>query len=117
MQSGTVVQKRTSDPNCRSQSTGVSQHCPESKRSLELLSRKEMQAQSTVKNRIAVSNSSPKQNRSVATQFRTTIAKRRLNPQSRTELGLEQQSQTESQCQYTESYKQKQLLSFFALEQ
>jgi len=68
MQSGTVVQKRTSDLNRRPQPTGVSKHSPESKRSLEPLSRKETQAQSAVKNRIAVSNSSPKQNRSVATQ-------------------------------------------------
>jgi len=68
MHSGTVVQKRTSDPNRRPQPTGVSQHCPESKRSLEPLSRKETQAQFAVKNRITVLNSSPKQNRSVDTQ-------------------------------------------------
>jgi len=67
-----AVWNRSPEKNIRSepqvQRTGVSMHSPESKRSLEPLSRKEMQAQSAVKNRIAVSNSSPKQNRSVATQ-------------------------------------------------
>jgi len=35
MLSGTVVQKRTSDPNRRPQPTGVSKHSPESRRSLD----------------------------------------------------------------------------------
>jgi len=67
-----AVLNRSPEKNIRSepqaQPTGVSKHSPESKRSLKPLSRKETQAQSAVKNRIAVSNSSPKQNRSVATQ-------------------------------------------------
>jgi len=88
--------KRTSDPNHRPQPTGVSQHCPESKRSLEPLSRKETQAQSAVKNQIAVSNSRPKQNRSVATRSRTAIAKWKAGSIHIQEpnCGLEQQSQT-----------------------
>jgi len=55
-------------PEPQAQPTGMSKHNPESERSLEPLSRKETQAQSAVKNQIVVSNSSPKQNRSVATQ-------------------------------------------------
>jgi len=67
-----AVWNRSPEKNIRAelqaQPTGMLKHSPESKRSLESLSRKEMQAQSAVKNRIAVSNSSPKQNRSVTTQ-------------------------------------------------
>jgi len=123
MESGTVVQNRTSDPNRRPQPTGVSQHSPESKRSLEPLSRKETQAQSAVKNRIAVSNSSPNQNRSVATQSRTsleTLSRKETQVQSAVKNRIvvsNNSPKPESQSRYTESYKQKQLLSFFALEQ
>jgi len=64
-----AVWNRNPEKNFRSerrpQPTRVSKHSPESKRSLDSRTamRKETQAQSAVKNRIAVSNSSPKQNR------------------------------------------------------
>jgi len=88
-----------------------------SKRSLDQLSWKEKQAQFAVKNRIAVWNSSPKQNRSVATQSWTAIAKKNASSIRSQEpnCSLEQQSQTESQCRYAESYKKKTVAVVFCI--
>jgi len=86
-------------------------------RSLEQLSRKETQAQSAVKNLIAVLNSSPKQNRSVAKQSRTAIAEKNVGliRSQEPNCDLEQQFQTESQCRYTESYKKKTVAVVFCI--
>jgi len=99
-----AVWNRSPEKNIRSepqaQPTGVSKHSPESKRSLEPLSRKEMQAQFAVKNRFAVSNSSPKQNRSVATQkvtSKNSLCRFCIGAVTPTELTLRQ---SHNRCTY-----------------